>query len=236
MKKQDQSKENLLASTSGYNKVPGIFVYEEAREKLNISKRGKIYRQKFSAYLPVVGPLCSMVYANAVIGKTKCLRKEDAKIFKGLNKWINLFGFLFWPIIFFGMWALLTVLIMQFYNGAPVTEFGKNYADLWTAILAEINVTGFNETILSAISIIIAGVAEIAFVPFGEFIGGVQANFNIGGFLIQTNIVFLVSMLLFTMINPVNIYNTIAFAGQRKEFIVVLEEDTVYQFRSERVN
>ena len=83
---------NLQGASS--RPIKGILIYEEAQKKLNISDSGKLYLQKFYNYIPIIGPIAALVYANFCVGKTKCLRKSDRLLFRGVANAINLFGFL----------------------------------------------------------------------------------------------------------------------------------------------
>lgn len=78
----ENTKGDLKASTKKNSEA--IVIFDRVQTKLKISTKGKIYRQRVGHYIPIIGPLFSSVYANFVIGKTRCLRKVDAMNFKKL--------------------------------------------------------------------------------------------------------------------------------------------------------
>ncbi|MGL4950961.1 MAG: hypothetical protein ACRC4M_03990 [Mycoplasma sp.] len=208
-------------------KTPGIFIYQEAKDKLKINSKGKIYRQKVWSYLPVIGPLFSLIYANVVVGKTKCLRKEDAKKFSSTIRGVNLFGFILWPLLLLSIWTLLTVTMMHFANGDA--KFGDSYYAMWANSVASLTQLFESGNIQQGIASIIGTLVQI----FGSPLLDVRALPFGEAFSISSNIIFIVSLLILSMINPINIYNSIAFAGYKKRFTVVVEEDSVYQFRQQ---
>ena len=95
-KVSNKSYESDFYSLQGASSRPvkGILIYEEAQKKLNISDSGKLYLQKFYSYIPIIGPIASLIYANFCVGKTKCLRSSDRLLFRGVAKSMNFFGFL----------------------------------------------------------------------------------------------------------------------------------------------
>ncbi len=226
--------------------IKGILIYEEAQKKLNISDSGKLYLQKFYNYLPIIGPIIALIYANYCIGKTKCLRNTDQQLFKGLAKYINIWGILVWPLIFIGLWTLLTFIAIEFSTSgyAEVTFFRGDsatitvggvgsYAGLWkTAVfdrLANQSITSMAD-FFKYLSILFSGLNYVAIFPL------IFTNtFNISNAQINCNLIFILSICVITIINPVNIFNSLVLNSSRLRFVIVYEASSIYRYRQKYI-
>lgn len=235
--------------------VKGILIYEEAQKKLNISDSGKLYLQKFYNYIPIIGPIIALIYANYCIGKTKCLRNTDQQLFRGLAKYINIWGLIVWPIIFLGFWTLLTFLMIEFSsgNGKLVVEFGPStiastagnasvvvtygnigdYASMWQSILVKrlqsLPVTNVAE-FFSYLSVLFSGLFYIFSFPLTF-----TNTWNISNAQINCNLAFVLAMMVLSIINPVNIFNSCVLNSSKLRFVIVYEASSIYRYRQKYI-
>ncbi len=251
--KIDKSYETDYYNLQGASTKPikGILIYEEAQKKLNISDSGKLYLQKFYNYIPIIGPIIALVYANYCIGKTKCLRNTDQMLFKGLAKYINIWGTLVWPLIFLGFWTLLTFICVEFStigtinlnygnfnissNITTTISYGKigNYAGMWQAVLVTrlnaqpiTNVADF----FAWLSILCSGLFYIFMFPLTF-----TNTFNISNAQINCNLIFILSIIVLTIINPVNIFNSCVLNSSKLRFVIVYEASSIYRYRQKYI-
>ncbi|MGL4952142.1 MAG: hypothetical protein ACRC4L_04120 [Mycoplasma sp.] len=210
-----------------------IFIYEDAQQKLKINRSGKIYRQNILHYIPFLGPILSLIYANFVIGKTKCLRMEDSKRFSWTTFNVNLFGFIIWPLLFLGIWTVLDITLNYFAIGGDKdmgNTFGTTYMNQWTIIIEYMKTVKSINDIIGALFAIVTTVFIAPITQSANYVN-IFTNKETGFALnINLNLMFLACLTILTIINPVNISNSIAFAGNKKKFIVVVEEDSVLKF------
>lgn len=237
---------NLQGASS--RPIKGILIYEEAQKKLNISDSGKLYLQKFYNYIPIIAPIAALVYANFCVGKTKCLRKSDRLLFRGVANAINLFGFLIWPLIFFAIWTILTYLSVEFSQvgvvsgsfGLLTSSGGSNsfqfavgsigdYNNLWNVVLVnQLSVMSISNVgeFFKYLSILFSGLIYIFLFPLTF-----SNVFIISNAQINTNLIFILSILILTIINPVNIFNSIILNTSKLRFVIVYEASSIYRYR-----
>lgn len=209
------------------NKKDGILIYEEARRKLQISKGGRLYKEKIAHYIPFIGPIFSLIYANLVIGKTRCLRDEDAYKFKKASSWVNWYGFLIWPIIFMGIWALLAYLLfdMGIASGTYISLW-NTYINGLKAMVEQIKIAPDSGPLVAQlISVIFSGFFAVWFAPI---ISGSAIQMWTS---IPLNLLFIACFFVFTIINPVNIFSGLIINSKKRRFVVVLENSSVFQYR-----
>lgn len=217
------------------NPIRGILIYEQARRKLNISPDGKLYRQKWFSYLPIFGPIFSLVYSQYCLGKVKCLRNKDELLFRGARKSTKLFAYLLWPLLFLGIWTVLSCIIADFsvisanqntlLNGTYKVGQVGSYSWIWQNVFfnAVTNSSDFG-----------TGIANFFGGLFSIFIFPLLAGtyFQIGDFQIGCNIVFIIVLVIITMINPVNIFNLFAINRPILRFTIVYESSSIYRYRA----
>lgn len=199
--------------------VEGILIYEEAKKKLNISEDGKIYRQKFFNYLPVISIISVLIYVNYVFGKTKCLKDNDHTLFRRAHFWTNIVGFLIMPLVGIALWTFGTWMVYDVLPGVST-----NYSNLWTTYINSIKDA---ETTFIAIGEAIGGLFRIAIAPLlvpTQIIA-------ISGTKIPTNIIFIIVFVIFTIVNPVNIIFTYIMNSKMLRFITVSETSSIYRYR-----
>ncbi len=225
--------------------IKGILIYEEAQKKLNISDSGKLYLQKFYNYLPIIGPIIALAYGNYCIGKTKCLRNTDQQLFRGLAKYINIWGLLIWPLIFVGFWTLLTFLIIEFSStgGASIGFQGDSipittgsvgdYSRLWqTALIDRLSLQSIKsmEDFFKYLSILNSGLFYVAIFPLIY-----TGTFNISNAQINCNLLFVLSIFILTIVNPVNIFNSCVLNSSKLRFVIVYEASSIYRYRQKYI-
>lgn len=225
--------------------VKGILIYEEAQKKLDVSDSGKLYKQKFYNYIPIVGPICATVYANFCLGKTKCLRNSDMMLFKNATKYVNLFSFLIWPLIFLLLWTLLTYVIVEFsaVQNVSITNFfndsyvmnitsgsAGDYNNLWNeALINQLSIISINSVgdFFKYLSVLFSGLFFIFVFPL------TYSNvFIISTAQINTNLIFILAFIVITIINPVNIFNSLLINSSKLRFVIVYEASSIYRYRS----
>ena len=221
--------EHKSSSSSGdsLSNVDGIFIYEQAKKKLNISNDGKIYRQKFFNYLPFVSIISVLIYVNFVFGKTKCLNDDDHALFKRAHFWTNIVGFLIMPIVAMALWTFGTWIAYDIIPGAST-----NYSGLWNQYY---NTIVSSSTILDGIANAIGGLFQIAIAPLvvpTTLLPNLAGSLPIiNGVVIPPNILFILSLVLFTIINPVNIIFTFIMNSRILRFVTVSESSSIYRYR-----
>ncbi len=226
--------------------IKGILIYEEAQKKLNISDSGKLYLQKFYNYIPFVGPIAALAYGNYCIGKTKCLRNTDQQLFKGLAKYVNCWGLIIWPLLLIGFWTLLTFLCIEFCSAgtSTINFFGSDnalvtvgsvgsYSKLWEVAvfdrLSTQSITSMADFFMY-LSKLFAGLFYVASFPL-MFTG----TFNISNAQINCNLIFILSILVLTIINPVNIFNSCVLNSSKLRFVIVYEASSIYRYRQKYI-
>ncbi len=231
-REQRKSYEKDFYQTQAERKAPirGILIYEQARKKLNISEKGSLYRQKWFSYLPIFGPTCSFIYANYCLGKIKCLRRRDEVLFGGAKVSSRCFAALIWPLIFLAFWTLLSYFVCDFSSNIGLVfdlQFGSigSYAANWNNVFIEPLKSTSDVGI--GFSIFFSGLAKIFFMPF---LNG--PNFAIRNIQVGSNIIFIICMLILTIINPVNIFNSIVFNMVSLRFVIVYETSNIYRYRN----
>lgn len=213
--------------------IQGILIYEQARRKLNISPNGYLYRQRWFSYIPIIGPSLSMIYAHYCLGKVKSLRTKDEILFRNCRKMVQLFGYFIWPIIFLSIWTLLSYLIADFsinnenvllYNLYQYGRVGA-YAANWNNIFLSpvVNASDF----WIGLSNFFGGLFSIFVFPLlpGPQFGVVNAS-------IGCNIIFILSIVVLTVMNPINLFCTFLINRPILRFTIVYESSSIYRYRS----
>ncbi len=196
----------------------GILVYENAKKKLDISNDGKIYRQKWFNYIPFLSVVSVLVYVNYIFGKTKCLKDHDFKLFKKAYTWCNIIGFLIMPLVALALWTFGTWMIVEVIPG----KFG-DYSEIWTSYKASIDAAGSGAAKFGQA---IGGLFTVAIVPLTT-----PASVTVSGSLIPLNLIFIAVLMLFTIINPVNIIYTYIMNARMLRFVTVHESSAIYRYR-----
>ncbi len=197
----------------------GILVYENAKKKLGISNDGKIYRQKWFNYLPFVSVISVLVYVNYVFGKTKCLKDHDFRLFKKAYTWCNIIGFIIMPLVALALWTFATWILIEVIPG----NLGA-YSDIWKTYNASIDAA---KDTSEKIAIALGQLWMIAVLPFTSFIGFV----TISGTVVPLNLIFIAVVMLFTIINPLNIIYTFIMNSRMLRFVTVHESSAIYRYR-----
>lgn len=217
---ENHEKVSNSLSVSDLEGKNGIFIYENAREKLNISRDGKIYRQKWFNYLPFISIFIVLGYVNFIYGKTKCLKDNDLLLFKRAAFWSNIVGFIAMPIAALCLWTFGTWLI---YDIIPASGFGK-YSDLWNQNL--VNPLALVQSPWMSISNFFSGLFTIAIAPFTT-----DVSVYVQGVSIPVNLFFIITFLLFTILNPLNIIFTFIMNSKILRFITIYESSSIYRYR-----
>ncbi len=194
----------------------GILVYENAKKKLDISNDGKIYRQKWFNYMPFISVISILVYVNYIFGKTKCLKDHDFKLFKKAYTWCNIIGFLIMPLVGLALWTFGTWMVVEVIPG----EFG-NYSNIWSDYHSHITGSVGNQ-----IGQAIGGLFTVALTPLTT-----SMSVIVGGATIPLNLIFIAVLMLFTIINPVNIIYTFIMNARMLRFVTVHESSAIYRYR-----
>lgn len=215
-KKEYQSTSN---EENSLDKIDGILIYEQAKKKLNISEDGKIYRQKFFNYLPIISIISVLIYVNYVFGKTKCLKDNDHALFRRAHFWTNMVGFLIMPLVGLALWTFGTWMVYDVLPGVST-----NYSNLWTTYINDIKGAS---TVFLSIGEAIGGLFKIAIAPLVI----PPQLITIAGTLVPTNIIFILVFLVFTIINPVNIIFTYIMNSKMLRFVTVSESSSIYRYR-----
>ncbi len=216
-------KEHKSASNNdnSLGNVDGILIYEQAKKKLNISKDGKIYRQKFFNYLPFISVISVLIYVNYVFGKTKCLNDDDHALFKRAHFWTNIVGFVIMPIVAFALWTFGTWIVYDVIPGSS-----SNYSNLWTNYY---DLVSGSKNALQGIQNAIGGLFNIAISPIFLQPGLTQPVIN--GVEVPPNIIFVAALALLTIINPVNVIFTFIMNAKILRFVTVSESSSIYRYR-----
>lgn len=221
-KSYNESKVEHRAPSNAYNEIRetnGILIYESARRKLNISDNGRIYRQKFFNYIPFFSVITVLVYVNYIFGKTKCLKDSDHALFKKAHFWSNMIGFLIMPIVALALWTFGTWMLFDVFQ-----DSNTNYANMWQHYYDSIQ----GQDIGVAIGNAIGGLFEIAIAPLSP---SPLLILNISGTPIHSNIIFILVLAVFTIINPVNIIFTYLMNSKMLRFVTVKETSSIYRYR-----
>ncbi len=111
-----------------------------------------------------------------------------------------------------------------------------NYTNLWDLYLNDPLAVATD--VQDKIVIVIRGLFEMAIAPIAQFppsdgIAGpvIEAVVTIDGTVVNLHLIFLAVLLVFTVINPLNIIYTFIMNAKMLRFITVFESSDVYKYR-----
>ncbi len=223
---QDNENEKIQELPDDIGESKGILIYESAREKLNISRDGKIYRQKWFNYLPYVSVISILIYINYIFGKAKCLKDNDLRLFKKTYTWCNIIGFLIMPLVALALWTFATWMIYEVIPGNTGA-----YTSLWSELLYDPLSKVDSADIQQKIAVALKGLFSMALAPMVPISPTILVSVSISGTTVNLNLIFLAVLLVFTVINPLNIIYTFIMNARMLRFITVYETSDVYRYR-----
>ncbi len=111
-----------------------------------------------------------------------------------------------------------------------------NYTNLWDLYLNQpLDLATAASDVQGQIVAVIRGLFEIAIAPIAQIASDVSvvkpAVVTIDGTVVNLHLIFLAVLLVFTVINPLNIIYTFIMNAKMLRFITVFESSDVYKYR-----